>query len=58
MTRMAASAPNFSAGTPKSMPAKVASQRRQTRTIMGMLAASQILPIRSLREVDGGKVAK
>ena len=35
------------AGTPRSIPAKTASQRRPTRTIIGMLMASQIRPIRS-----------
>jgi hypothetical protein len=47
ITRMAASAPYFEAGTPRLTPAKTASQRRQTRTIMGMVMASQIRPIRS-----------
>ena len=58
ITRMAASAPNFSAGTPRSIPAKTASQRRLTRTIIGMLTASQIRPIRSESQAAGGKVAK
>ena len=40
-TLRAASAPNSAGGTPRSIPAKVASQRRQTTIIMGTLSASQ-----------------